>query len=310
MPDDARGEGPEHKHDAAAAIGTALIFGFLAYALFSVADASIKGIGSRLSVFEVSFLIALIGLFLLPFVKEKGDAWPRIFHMRRPVLVLFRSVAGTLAGIFAIVAFTAIPLAEAYALIFLAPILALVLSILFLREQVGWRRWSSVGVGLIGVLVVMRPGFRGIEVGHIAAFLSALCIGTSVVCLRVLGNTERRVAIFSVLNLVNLVAVLPLMLWHGILMPDLKEWALLLLCGVTAGAGQLLLMAATRRAPANRVAPAQYSQLVWAIIFGAVLFAEYPDLFTATGMLLIAASGLFLIQRRPRQAVAVPGPLP
>ena len=310
MSDDVRGKGPEHKHAAAAAVGRALAFGFLAYALFSVADVSIKGIGSRLSVYEVSFLIALIGLLLIPFVKEEGDTWRGIVRMRRPALVLFRSLSGTLAGIFAIIAFTTVPLAEAYALIFLAPILALVLSIVFLREQVGWRRWSSVGVGLLGVLVVMRPGFRGIEVGHIAAFLSALCIGTSVVCLRLLGNTERRVTIFSVLNLVNLVAVLPLLLWHGVALPDLREWALLLLCGLTAGVGQLLLMAATRRAPANRIAPAQYSQLVWAIIFGAVLFAEFPDGWTAAGMVLIAASGLFLIQRRPRQAVAVPGPLP
>jgi drug/metabolite transporter (DMT)-like permease len=156
----------------------------------------------------------------------------------------------------------------------------------------------------------MRPGFRGIEIGHIAAILSAFCIGTSIVCLRLLGNTERRVTIFAMLNLVNLVAVLPLMLWQGVQMPDLREWALLLLCGVTAGIGQLLLMAATRRAPANRIAPAQYSQLLWAVVFGALLFAEFPDGWTAGGMLLIAASGLFLIQRRPKQAVVVPGPLP
>lgn len=310
MSDDVRGEGPGQKHDAVAAIGKALGFGFLAYALFSVADVSIKGIGSRLSVYEVSFLIALIGLLLIPFVKEEGDTWSGIVRMRRPVLVLFRSLSGTLAGIFAIVAFTTVPLAEAYALIFLAPILALVLSIVFLREQVGWRRWSSVGVGLLGVLVVMRPGFRGIEIGHIAAVLSAFCIAISIVCLRLLGNTERRVTIFSMLNLVNLVAILPLMLWQGVQLPNPWEWALLLLCGVTAGAGQLLIMAATRRAPANRIAPAQYSQLVWAIVLGAAFFAEFPDGWTAAGMLLIAASGLFLIQRRPKDAVAVPGPLP
>jgi len=310
MPDDVRGEGPGQKRDGGRATGKAVLLGFLSYALFSVADSSIKGVGSRLSVYEVSFIIAMIGCLLIPFVKEERDTWPGIFRMRRPGLVLFRSIAGTLAGIFAIIAFTSVPLAEAYALIFLAPMLALVLSIVFLREQVGWRRWSSVGVGLAGVLVVTRPGFRAIEIGHVAALLSALCIAISVVCLRLLGNTERRVAIFSVLNLVNLVAVLPLMLWQGVLLPDVGEWALLVLCGVTAGAGQLLIMAATRLAPANRIAPAQYSQLAWGLVFGAAFFAELPDLPSALGMLLIAASGLFLIQRRPREAVAIPGPLP
>lgn len=302
--------GSRDQPEPVAAVGRALLFGFFGYMLFSIADSSIKGVGSRLSIYEVSFLIALISMALLPFVKEPDDSWRGVFYMRRPVLVVFRSLVGTFAGLFAIVAFTTVPLAEAYALIFLAPMLALILSILFLGEQVGWRRWSSVGVGLIGVLVVMRPGFREVEIGHIAAFLSALCIGTSIVCLRVLGSSERPVAIYSMLNLVNLVAMLPFMLWNGVQLPDLRETALLLLCGITAGAGQLLLMAATRRLPANRIAPAQYSQLVWAVLFGGIFFAEYPDSLTVGGLLLIAASGLFLIQRRPKSVIAVAGPLP
>jgi S-adenosylmethionine uptake transporter len=178
-----------------------------------------------------------------------------------------------------------------------------------LSELVGWRRWTSVLVGIAGVLIVMRPGFRQVEFGHLVALASALCIASSIVCLRVLGSSERPVVIFSVLTSVNLIAVIPMMALTGFALPDLREWALLLLSGLTAGAGQLLLMAATRRAPANQIAPLQYSQLGWAILYGALFFTELPDAATVVGLVFVVASGLFLIQRRPENVVVMPGSL-
>lgn len=280
---------------------------FLSYALFSVGDASVKAVGTRLSPYEVSLLVTLFAATMLPFARSRGEAVGDLFRMRRPALTLFRSLAGTFAGVFSVIALTNVPLAEAYAVIFLAPVLALVMSVLFLAEAVGWRRWSSVAAGIVGVLIVTRPGFRDVSVGHLAALAASLCVASSIVCLRVMGRSERPSTIFAVLTVVALAVNLPMTLVSGWVAPQPHEWGLLLLCGLTAGIGQLLLMTATRRAPANQIAPVQYSQLGWAILYGAAFFAELPDWATLAGLVAIAGSGLFLIQRRPRDAVVIPG---
>jgi S-adenosylmethionine uptake transporter len=292
---------------AHALAGGGLGVAFVSYALFSLADVCVKGIGTRLSAFETSFWLTLVSVAVVPLARGQGETWRGMFRLQRPSLTLFRSLASTFAGIFSVIALTNVPFAEAYAVIFLAPVLALILSVLFLSEHVGWRRWSSVAAGILGVLIVTRPGFREVGFGHLAALAASLCVASSIVCLRVLGKDERPGTIYAVLTVAALVINLPLMLLYSPVMPDLREWGLLALSGLAAGGGQVLLMAATRRAPANQVAPIQYSQLGWAILYGAVFFAELPDAVTIIGLVFVAASGLFLIQRRPRDVVVVPG---
>ncbi|MDR3471696.1 MAG: DMT family transporter [Devosia sp.] len=292
-----------------AASGGGLAPAFLAYGLFSVSDGSVKALGTRLSPFEVACFIGVFSAVVLPFTMSPGDRWAHILAMRRPVLTLFRSAISTLAGIFSILAFTHISFAEAYAVIFIAPVLALVLSVFALGELVGWRRWSSVAAGIAGVLIVTRPGFRDLGMGHLSAFIAAGCVAASIVSLRVMGSSERPSTIYAVLTLVSLLIVTPLMLLQGFVSPTAGEWALLGLSGLAAGLGQLMLMTATRRAPANQIAPAQYSQLGWAILYGGLFFAELPDIPTFLGLAFIVGSGLFLIQRRPKQAVPMSHPL-
>jgi drug/metabolite transporter (DMT)-like permease len=283
---------------------------FLAYAVFSVADVSVKAVGTHLSAYESSFILTVTSIAVLPFLKARDETWRGMLRMTRPGLTLFRSTASTLAGIFSVIALINVPIAEAYALIFLAPILALVMSVALLSESVGWRRWTSVLAGIAGVIIVTRPGFRDIGVGHVAALAASLCVACSIVCLRLLGGRERPSTIYAWLTIVSLVVNFVLMLVYGWIMPNLLQLGLLTLSGVAGGAGQIFLMTATRRAPANQIAPVQYSQLGWAIVYGALFFAELPDVFTLLGLLFVALSGLFLIQRRPKEAVVVPGILP
>ena len=213
---------------------------FLGYALFSVSDVTVKALGTRLSPFEVACFIGVFSAVVLPFTRAKGEPWGELFMMKRPALTLFRSIVSTLAGIFSIIAFTHIPFAEAYAVIFIAPIFALILSVLLLGELVGWRRWSSVAAGVAGVLIVTRPGFRDLGAGHLSAFVAAACIAASIVSLRVMGLSERPSTIYAVLTLVSLLIVIPLMLVQGFAMPGPSDWGLLMLSGLAAGLGQLL----------------------------------------------------------------------
>ena len=146
---------------------TGILLGFLGYFVYACSDALVKAVGGQISVFEIGFFSSLFAFLPALFTKDRADSWRSVLVPRRPKLVLLRMTSGTIGGILSIVAFTTLPLAEAYALIFLLPIFVTILSRLILKEQVGWKRWSAVIVGLVGVMLVVRPGFREILPGQI-----------------------------------------------------------------------------------------------------------------------------------------------
>lgn len=273
-----------------------IALGFLAYFLFSCSDANVKALGGQLPVFEIGFFSTLFAALVLLFLKPRDERWRDAIRVHRPGLVVLRGLAGAAAGILGIFAFTTLPFAEAYALIFLSPSIATILSIFILSEQVGWRRWLAVAIGFGGVLAIVRPGFDTLELGHLAAFAVSFCAAGTVIILRTLGQTERRVSLLAAVILTSL-------LMNGVLMlkefrwPVVEELPHLVAAGVFAGIAQLCLILATRSAPANQVAPAQYSQMVWAIVIGGLFFAEYPDIPAVLGICLIAVSGLFTFLR-------------
>jgi S-adenosylmethionine uptake transporter len=274
---------------------------FLTYALFSSADAIIKGLGRELPVFEIVFFATLFSFVVVLILRPPGERWRDMFRMNHPRRVLLRALCGVIAGMCSVYAFTTIPLAEAYALIFLAPVFVTLLSIPLLGESVGWRRLTAVGVGLAGMVLVVKPGFRELHLGHLAAVVVAGAGAVTIIILRMIGRTERRVSLVGVAMVAALVA-------NGVLMipefqwPSTDAFMRFGLIGVVGGIGQVTMMAATRTAPANRVAPAQYSQIVWAVVLGAVFYAEYPDGLALAGILLIGLSGLFTFLREDKVA--------
>ena len=187
-----------------------------------------------------------------------------------------------------------------YSMVFVAPLFVTLLSIPFLGERIGWRRALAVGMGFIGVLLVVRPGFRELSLGHLAALGVSLSAATTVVVLRALGPTEKRITLMGVVILAALALNFALMLFdyrH----PAPVDLVKMAAAGLTGGFGHLLLMAALRAAPANRVAPAQYSQMIWAMGLGALFFGEFPDATALSGIGLIVFSGLFTFLREEQK---------
>ena len=273
--------------------------GFLTYALFSSADAAIKSLGGELPVFEIIFFATFFSFVVILFLRPRGERWRDMFRMHHPKRVMLRAACGIVAGIGSVFAFTTIPLAETYALIFLSPVIVTVLSIPLLGERVGWRRISAVAIGFAGMLLVVRPGFRELHPGHAAALVAALAGATSMVVLRMIGQSERRVSLVGVVmasaTVFDGLLMIPVFVW-----PSADAFLRLGFVGVVGGFAQVTLLAATRAAPANRVAPTQYSQIVWALVFGAVFFAEYPDWLALCGIGLIGFSGLFTFLREDK----------
>lgn len=276
-----------------------VIVAFLAYASFSVADALIKATGPALSVFEIAFFTTSFSIIPV-IVTNRNEHWRDIYRLHHPWLVHLRcatAITGTACVMFA---FIHIPFADVYAIGFTTPLFVTLLSVLVLREDVALRRWILLFISFLGVVLVIRPGLRALEMGHyimmVAAFLGA--ITTTV--LRHIAPNERRISLVGIQvlysGIFNGILMLP-----GFVVPSLEQLAILFGIGILGGAGGLLLIQASRQIPANLIAPVQYSQLIWAILFGALFFGEYPDWVTIVGMLIVVGAGLLnVLSERPR----------
>lgn len=271
-----------------------LIFGFLGYALFTIGDAAVKVIGPGISPFQIAFAVSLMASVAIVVTKPRSEAWTDALRMRRPRLVMLRAGLATVTWVAGIHAFTTIPFAEAFALIFLAPSLVAILSRLFLRERPGRLGWAAIVAGLLGVVIAIRPGFRELASGHFAAAFCALGVAGSIVVLRRITALEARTTIMVVTNLTIIVvtgpAMIPVFVW-----PNASQFFWLVLAGLVDGFGQICLLLATRNAAAALVGVSHYSQLIWAVAIGALFFAELPDAWMLAGLGAIMISGLLAV---------------
>ena len=267
-----------------------VLLAFLAYASFSMADALIKVTGPAMSVFEIAFFTTSFSIIPVMLTK-RGERWRDVYKLRHPWLVHLRcatSISGTACVMYA---FTHIPFADVYAIGFLTPIAVTALGVLVLKEHVAIHRWLLLIISFLGVVLIIRPGVRDLQLGHLAIFCSVFFGGITTIVLRHVAPKERRVSLVGLQviysGLVNGIMMIPFFV-----VPSLDQLAVFLGIGLMGGTGGLLLIAATRRSPANVIAPVQYSQLIWAIVFGAAFFGEYPDYVAIIGLVIVLTAGL------------------
>ncbi len=271
-----------------------VLFALGAYALYSCCDAITKGLGAGLSVYQIAFFTTLFCLAPAIATTPKGESWLTFWKAKHPFLLNLRGVTGLIGNLCVIYGFTTIPLAEVYSIAFLAPIFIVMISIQVLKEEVSPFRWLLLGTSFVGVLIVVRPGFRELQWGHAAIVLSAICGAVTTSVLRRISAEETRASLIGVASAYILVANGILMLVTG----DIREiswqsWVGLLTIGGLGGTANLMFIAATRRAPASAVAPIQYTQIVWAILFGAMFYKEFPVPIAYLGLALIVVAGIF-----------------
>lgn len=210
-------------------------------------------------------------------------------------------VRGLLVALATICLFTAvsiIPLADAYTISFTAPFIVTILSIPLLGEKVGWRRWSAILVGFLGVLVVIRPGFGVFHWALLLPLVTATCFAIYQILTRKLGAlpSERPLAMLFYMALAGTVALSLMMpvYWEPV---DGKTWIGMITMGGLAAIGHLLLIRALAIASAVVLSPFIYTQLIWAIILGYWLFGDVPDGWMLLGGAIIVGSGLFVFYR-------------
>lgn len=277
------------------------LFALLAFGIFSTHDVVIKVLGAAYSPVQIIFFSTVFSFPLITFMlmRDAKDGNLRPVH---PWWIAARTGSAVIAGLSGFYAFTVLPMAQVYVMLFAAPLVITVLSIPILGERVGIHRSLAVLIGLVGVVVVLRPGVTPLGLGH-AAGLSAACFSAfASVIVRKIGKAERAAVLMlypMAANFLIMGAMLGLV-YQPMPILHLGGMGIISLFGFVGG---LLMIAAYRNGDAAIVAPMQYSQILWAIGFGFFLFDEIIDIPTLIGAGIIIASGLYIVFRETRLGV-------
>lgn len=267
-----------------------------AVALFALMDSGLKLLSPHYPPMQVAALRGLASLPLV-FVWALADGgFAQLVRVRWALHLLRGVLAVVMLAAFAY-ALRLMPLAEAYAIFFVAPLLITAIAALFLREEVGWRRWTAIGVGMCGVLIVLKPSGAGmLTLGGAAMLVAALGYSVSAIAVRVLGRTDSTQSmVFWMLAMLSLFATIAA--WNDWKAIRPEDWWVLAGIGVTGAVGQFLVTYAFSASPASIVAPFEYTALAWAMALDWVLWKTLPDARMLAGAAVIVLAGLYLLRR-------------
>jgi len=262
------------------------------------------------------YLVRDHALFLVVWARYAGQmlvvtpfAWQRagsgFWRTQRPGMQLLRSALLMVATICFFAGLRYLPLAEASAIIFLAPIFVVVLSGPLLGEHPSRARWIAVVTGFVGILILVRPGSSIFHPAALLLVVAAVCNALFFVMTRKLVEENAYTTLFysALVGTVGLSLALP---WEtGESTAGWREALMLLLLGLLAGVGHWLVISAYSMAPASFLTPLAYLQIIWATSYGYLVFGQLPDRWSGLGMAVVVASGLWLaLQERARAARA------
>ncbi|MGA2053802.1 MAG: DMT family transporter [Bradyrhizobium sp.] len=274
-------------------------------------DATSKYLSTTLPSVEIAWIRFLVfALIMIPAMVPTSPVFS--LRTRRPMLQVTRGMALLGSSLLFISGLRFLPIAEASATSFVSPLFVTALSIFFLGEKVGLRRWLAAAVGLMGVMIVLRPGTSAFHPAAFFPVVSALAWACTLILTRKMSGQEHTVVTMTYSSIVGfavLCALVPFVwvtpTWHDILLG--------IVIGLASTAGQWIVVLAFRYADASVLAPFSYIQLLWVTLLGFAIFGEVPDVWTVVGAAFIVASGLYTAHRervRHSQLAALAEPSP
>ena len=273
----------------------AIILNLSAWTVLPFMDTIAKYLSTELSFFQITWARYFFTVFwTLPFMFfffKKKLTWSQ-----NPKLQFLRGMTLFCANICFFYSISIISMAKALTLAFVAPLVTTAISPIFLKENVGIRRWSAVIVGFIGSLVVIRPGFLEFNLATISALGTGCFYGIYLVITRKLHSTDNPLLTLLFTGIVGLVTAsffVPIVWTH----PTLIEWSWLALMGIFACLGHILLIYSLRYADASKLAPFGYFEIITNIILGYYFFKDFPDHWTFIGLFIIISSGVYIFNR-------------
>ena len=283
-----------------------ILLKLLAALMFAAMSGLVRALGAMVPVGQVVFFRSAVAVVTVAIVFALRGELVTAARTGRPFGHVGRGLIGVAGMFFNFAALARLPLAEATAISFVAPLITVALAAIMLHERVGPYRWSAVAVGFLGVLVMLTPhldpahvaaaGTPAATVGAALAIAAAFCNAGAVIQTRRLTDSETTTAIvlyFSLICAIGGAVTLPFA-WYQ---PDGWELAMLISTGILGGLAHIVLTESFRYAPASAVAPFDYSSILWAFVLGYAMFGEVPSAVVFTGAAIVVVAGLLVIWR-------------
>src|SRR5262249_37238303 len=273
--------------------GIALIL--LSTVFLGVSDVTAKYLSATLPSIEIAWVRFLVFALIMVPAMVPGSPLYSLRTGNLP-LQLLRGAALLGSSAFFITGLRYLPIAEASATGFVAPLFVTALSIVFLSEKVGVRRWLATATGLFGVLIILRPGSSAFHVAALFPIISALAWAATLIMTRMMSGKEHAITIMTYSSIAG-VAILSVLVPFVWVTPSAQALMFGVLIGVASTVGQWIVVLAFRYADASVLAPFSYTQLVWVSVLGFLIFGEVPDGWTVVGAAFIVGSGLYTAHR-------------
>ncbi|MGJ8622030.1 MAG: DMT family transporter [Yoonia sp.] len=290
----------------------------IAVVFFSINDVTIKFLSGDYALHQVVLIRSLIGLVIILVVIAPVTTGWKIAHTKRLPMHMLRGLCVVFANMTFFLGLAAMPLADAVAIFFVSPLVITVASVVFLGEKVGPMRWAAIAVGFLGVLVMMRPGTAAFQLASLLPLAAAFCYAGIHIITRRIGGTESAATMAFYIQIMFILVSLGMGLVLGqgqfgdqsdpslaFLLrawgwPVAADYPFFLIIGVGIAAAGYLISQAYRVSEASLIAPFEYLALPMSVVWGIVLFDEFPDGLDYFGMALILGAGLFAIWRDAR----------
>ena len=272
-----------------------IVFMALAISLFAMQNAMVKWLAADYGTVQIIFFRHAVALLPIGIFLWRSGGLP-LFRTHRPRAHLVRSLLGLVATAAIFYAFGQMPLANATAIAFTVPIFVTALSVPLLGEQVGWRRWSAVFVGFIGILIVLQPGPDMLNPAALILIGGCFIVAYTMILSRQMSRTEHTATISGYVTIIG-VAATAIILPFTWITPVGIDWLIFAGIGLLGGIGFMLVTHAYRVSQAAVVAPFEYIHILWAIVLGYLVWNEVPGTNVAIGALVVIASGLYIVHR-------------
>jgi drug/metabolite transporter (DMT)-like permease len=273
-----------------------ILLSLLGFTLLSFGDATIKYLSSYYTTYSLVLYNSLFGLLVLLLLSPVRGGIGNTLKDRRIKLHLLRGVLVFVQLSLIVYSFGHLPLANAYAIAFIAPIFSALLAIPLLKDQLSWRHMSAIAVGFMGVLVILRPGLMPLEFASVAALLSALFFSLVNITARYMRSTTHTLMSWAFYPHVVIIAVSLLLFRDELQWLRPADGGYLFFMGSVSALGGICLARAFAYARTATAASFHYVQMLWGIGLGYFIFGDTVDLWTAIGAIVIIVSGLWLIR--------------
>ena len=285
-----------------------------AVALFACLDTTAKYLNTQMDSLQVAWA-RYTSAFALTLIVSNPLTHRGLLRTRSPKLQVTRSLLLVGSTALNFIGLRWLQLDEALSIIFTFPLLVAIISGPMLGEWIGWRRWTAIGFGFVGVLLITRPGLGGMHAAALFTLGATICYAFYAVITRIVSRVDSNQTSLFYANFIGALAMLPVIpfVWQ----PPVN-WVVVLLMvmiGVLGSTGHYFLIAGHKLAPASVLSPFVYTQLIWVIVLGYLVFGQVPNSWTVAGAAIVIASGLYLLYRERKlgksttSEAAIEGPL-